>query len=319
MQGLENWSDKEDTLDLLQSFRLETSFYFKPFFKSTFTNTSKSVDLITKVPLFYLVKRGISSNSLDQVLLNQAEKNGVNVHFDKTIPVNEADIIATGPFNKKPAAFGQGITFKTNHKDISVSIINNSTSCLAYAYLLVADGHGCIATVLFDDFTNAKNYLKESIKTFEKITRITYENTRPFGSFGNFSLQPEYKDGDALLVGEAAGLQDFLAGFGMKTAIKSGYLAARSIIENTDYQEIAKREFSDYLKAGIVNRYLFEKDAKHHHKLFLSGIERPDFPEILQSLYNFNKYQRRLYPLAYRYIKKKYPKVLGKTAKTVHL
>ena len=44
-----------------------------------------------------------------------------------------------------------------------------------------------------------------------------------------------------LLVGEAAGFQDLFLGFGMKYAFLSGYIAAKSIIEEKNYDGLMER------------------------------------------------------------------------------
>jgi flavin-dependent dehydrogenase len=190
------------------------------------------------------VKRGNIEGSLEQGLFEQAKIAGVKIEFGKTIPRLEADIVATGPDLKKTMAAAKGIVFETSSPDVAISVVDNDLAYLGYSYLLITEGHGCICAVLFDDFNRINSCFKETKAYFERMADIEIKNPRDFGGVGSFSPNGPFKEGKSLLVGEAAGLQDLLAGFGMRTAFKSGYLAARAIIEGTDYEELAKRELA---------------------------------------------------------------------------
>tara|TARA_R110002110_G_scaffold156564_4_gene351680 strand:- start:3630 stop:4169 length:540 start_codon:yes stop_codon:yes gene_type:complete len=63
--------------------------------------------------------------------------------------------------------------------------------------------------------------------------------------------------GGHCVVGEQAGIQDALAGFGMRYAVRSGILAARSLIAGVDYTRLWRRELLPLLRAGISNRFIF--------------------------------------------------------------
>lgn len=45
----------------------------------------------------------------------------------------------------------------------------------------------------------------------------------------------------------------------MRYAILSGYLAAKSLIEGSDYDMLWKRGLKPMLETSLINRYLFEK------------------------------------------------------------
>lgn len=102
-----------------------------------------------------------------------------------------------------------------------------------------------------------------------------------------------------------------LAGFGMRTAIRSGFLAAKSILENTDYQELADEEFAKYMKAGVVNRYVWEHKHFDNYITLLKKInEKNHSVDSLKSMYNFNLLERIEYPAALDYVKEQYPEML---------
>ncbi len=127
------------------------------------------------------------------------------------------------------------------------------------------------------------------------------------GGVGHFSLQNTFQKGKQRYVGEAAGLQDFLWGFGIRTAITSGYLAAQSIIEKQDYQKLASREFLNKQRAGVSSRYLWEKFGGEKFLKISKKFRMPRRPlKRLHSFFNFNLLQRLIYPIARRVMKKRY-------------
>ena len=141
--------------------------------------------------------------------------------------------------------------------------------------------------------------------------KLKINNPENVGGVGYFSINNIYKKGKSLFVGEAAGIQDFLAGFGMRTVITSGYLAAKSIIEDLDYVELANQQFKKYLEAGIVNRFAWEHaDIDNYSSVLKKLSEMKQSTDLLRSIYNFNIVERVEYPLALNYIKKQYPGVI---------
>lgn len=94
----------------------------------------------------------------------------------------------------------------------------------------------------------------------------------------------------------------------MRTAVLSGYLAARSIIEGEDYNDLAEAHFRDYLRNGVVNRYLFSKMGNKLYPYFLKVLSSLNKPEmIIKELYTYRFYKKCLYPLAKRALRQSYP------------
>jgi flavin-dependent dehydrogenase len=77
-----------------------------------------------------------------------------------------------------------------------------------------------------------------------------------FGGYGGVEYPKTAKRGQSLLVGEAAGFQDVARGFGMTYALRSGQLAARSILENLDYDTLWKKDFGKDLRLDFSVRFL---------------------------------------------------------------
>lgn len=307
MQGLENWSERKDILEELREMNIEISFDCDPFSKMTLTNCSKTKEINSQRPLFYLVKRGSFYGTIDYSLKVQALKLGVNLHFRRTLSPDEADIVATGPTYRKAPGIVKGIVFNTDDTDTAIAVFNNSLAFKGYSYLLIARKHGCICTVVLDEVWRVNECFEKTREYFVRKLDLNIRSIKEVAGVGNFSLKCAKKR-IPLYVGEAAGLQDFLAGFGMRFAITSGYLAAQSFIENKDYGRIANRRFQNKLKAGVVNRYLWENVLPKRNYAFLINIG--EFAKVnLHSMYNYSLLQRMIYPLALANLKKTYPQL----------
>jgi flavin-dependent dehydrogenase len=305
IQGLENWSEKEDILEQLREMNIDIDFDCDPFFKMALTNCSKIKEVSSKRPLFYLVKRGSFSGTLDHSLKLQALRTGVNIHFHRTLPPSEANIVATGPIPRRVVGIVRGIVFKTNHEDAAVVAFSEMLAFRGYSYLLVTKRYGCIgAVVRRDEMSRAKDYFEKTKEYFVKHFNLDIRQPKRVGGIGSLSLENVHK-GTTIRVGEAAGFQDFLWGFGMRYAIGSGYLAAQSIIDNLDYEKTAKKRFNHKLKAGVVNRYLMENVlSKDGYSIFVGLAEL--VRRGLYFMHTYNVAQRIVYPLAVFNLEKTY-------------
>jgi len=307
LQGLENWSEKKDILEDLGKMNININFDCDPFSKLTITNGQVRREIVTQRPLFYLVKRGAVPGSLDQGLKTQALESGVVIHFGETIPKEDADIVATGPIRREVPAIDKGITFKTSAGDTAVAIFNNKAGYQAYSYLLITKGYGCMCSLVIGDLTRINGCLEETKRIFSEMLVFDIRGPKKVAGIGSFSLRNTFRKDETLFVGESAGLQDFLWGFGIRYAITSGYLAAESIVNNDDYGRSAKKHFVHKLKASAVNRYLWEKLSLNDYSFVLARAEF--IVSVLCSMHNYNLVQRALYPIALSYLRKRYPQL----------
>jgi len=307
IQGLENWSEKEDIVSEITRMGIKINFDCDPFDYITISDTKKSAKIRNRRPLFYLVKRGNKKGTIDKGLKEQAENLGVKIEFNRTIKPENADIIATGPIMSKIPGIDKGIVFDSKSKDISEMVLNDELALNGYSYLFITRGKGCMCTVVMNNPKEVNNCYEKTKEYFTKKYNINMKNVKGAGGVGCFSLERNYvsENRKNLYVGESAGLQDVLWGFGMRFALESGNLAAKSIIENEDYGKLAEQKFSRRIMAGMVNRYLWEKFDK---KAYTFIIGHPRY--TLKNLYRFHTYtfiQRIIYPFAKHYLKKKYP------------
>ncbi|WP_048189821.1 NAD(P)/FAD-dependent oxidoreductase [Methanobacterium sp. SMA-27] len=301
IQGLENWSDNQDIIKEFRKMKIKPNFDYEPFKKLRITNNDENWDFYCKRPAFYLVKRGTEEKSLDQGLKEQALDKGVNIHFEETAPIEDVDIVATGPDPRNKFAVARGLTFKTELDNIAIGLINNYHAFKGYSYLLVSNGSGCIATVLFEGFDDLNKYFKRTFDTFSGNFDLKMEDQQKFAGYGSFSNK--IRNENKIVIGERAGFQDLLWGFGIRNALKSGFIAANNILEGNDsenYYKNVEKYFRPKIKAGIVNRFIWEKFASSNYSLILNRIHKSKDPlRYLHSFYNFNLFQKVPIPLRY--------------------
>ncbi|KAB2847922.1 MAG: NAD(P)/FAD-dependent oxidoreductase [Ignavibacterium sp.] len=307
-QGLENWTDEEDTLKILSRIGIKINFLCHPYSGNDglfYGPKLKKVKVKTSRPLFYLIERGSNDNSLDQGLKKQAEEIGVNILWGQKLDSvdSQTSIVGTGP--KAADAIAKGMVFKTSLKNQFIGFVNNKIAPKAYAYLLVNNGKATFATCMFEDFKNEKLYYERSLRVLKSVIDIDINEPKEFGGFVNFFNEPvPSKDNKILYVGENAGFQDALWGFGIKYAMLSGYLAARSIIQNKSYDELCKAYLYPKLQTSLANRWLFAHLYNTGYTFILNKMKSMDDVILaLRKHYNTSISKKIVYPLAQRWYK----------------
>ena len=306
LQGLENWSSKTDVLEEFASRGIRTSgFYTAPFRELFLTEGKRGLRRVeTSRPMFYLVKRGIVEGSIDQGLKKQAIGMGVKIEFNSSKSEKDVDIVATGPKRERIVAVDKGIVFSTSAEDIAVALINDKAAYKAYAYLLVTGGYGCMCTVVFGDLKRLDESFEETVKTFREMFRFEVKNPAPVGGAASFYIGADgFARNGRLYAGEAAGLQDAAFGFGIRSAVVSGSIAAESLIDGKDYRKEVDGRYRRYMEATFTLRLLWEHGlAKIYPDLYnAAGKINKEMPLWLSGLfYRDTLINRGLFPLAQR-------------------
>lgn len=297
-QGLENWSDEQDVLDELAAAGIRASFEHHPVSRGTvFDSRGNRYGIRSRAPLFYLVRRGAGEGCLDDGLLHQALAAGVDVRFgERAGAAHGPTVLATGP--RRADAIAVGYVFETDQPDGSWLILDNSLAPLGYAYLLVHRGRGTVATCLFVGFKRQAEYLDRTVAAFRERVGLEMRNFRPFGGFANFRLPRTAMQGGHPVIGEQAGFQDALAGFGLRYAFRSGLLAARSIVEGADYCDLWRRELRPLLRVGAVNRFVFNLLGEPGWRAAARRLGRGDTRLTLRRFYRPSPWSRVLFPIA---------------------
>ncbi len=298
-QGLENWSTKGNALSFLNDIGIDINFTAKPCHTGTaYDAWDTQYDIKSDHPLFYLIERGPGPNSLDTGLLKQAQALGVEVRFkDKLTTIEGVGILAAGP--KAPDAIAVGYHFETDMPDGYWVICDENLAPGGYAYLLIMDGHGTIKTCMFTGFKQEKTYVKRTVEAFERLVGLEMKNPVSHGGAGNFRIPDSAYSGLNPLVGEQAGFQDTLWGFGIRLAISSGVLAAQSLLNNENYDDLWHQQLRPQMQTSVVNRALYNLVGNHSYKWLLRRTtNKPDVRHALFKLYRPSLIKRCLLPIA---------------------
>ncbi len=257
LQGLENWTTRADVLDELRTLGITTEFAHRACTRGTaFDAWDRRYPVRSDEPLFYMLARGPGEGTLDRALLEQARSLGVEVRFnsrvDRSAPMA---ISAHGP--SRGDAIAVGYHFRTDFEDGFWVICDRALAPGGYAYLLVMDGRGTLKSCMFSNFHGAWRYAERSLEAFRRLLGIELIEPRRHGGVGSF-LRPARPCPDATRVaGEQAGFQDCLWGFGIRVALRSGVLAAQSLIAGKDYESLWRAQLAPPMHASLVNRALY--------------------------------------------------------------
>ena len=186
----------------------------------------------------------------------------------------EGGIHTPGP--ERCDALDVGYVFETDMADGVFAVLSDRLAPKGYAYLLVCRGWGTVASCLFDDYANAREYRERAREFFEKHAGLRMRAERTFGGHGQHARGARSpRRGEVLYAGEAAGLQDALWGFGMRFALVSGHMAARALRRKDAPRLRDGRSGSaspGFCAPSVVNRYIYER----HGRLRLRVAPAPD-------------------------------------------
>jgi flavin-dependent dehydrogenase len=301
LQGLENWTTPGDVLEELASIGIAPTFdHFAIRDGVLFGPDGRERRLRSDRPAFYLVRRGVGAGTLDQALKTQVLKAGVRLRFGETagIPA-EAGIHTPGP--ERCDVLAVGYVFETDMADGVFAVLSDRLAPKGYAYLLVCRGWGTVASCLFADYANAREYRERARSFFEKNAGLRMRAERTFGGTGNVRAAPIAGRGPVLYAGEAAGLQDALWGFGMRFALVSGHMAARALVERKprDYEKSLRKRFEGVLRTSVVNRFIYERLGDSGYAWLLRRITRAsDARDWLRRFYAPSLWKSLLFPVA---------------------
>jgi len=297
-QALENWTSEEDVLDTIRGFGIQPDFYCRPIHRLSSYGPRSAAHVTFKEPHAYLIRRGSRDGSLDNALKRQTLALGVEICFESPLKDAEADIVATGP--RQACAIAVGCVFDTDLNEQAAVLLDDALAPKGYAYLLVADGRGTLAAVLYDRFSSGKVCLARTTRRVQDLLGLTMRNVRQFGGYGTFDLTRPLMQGRRRYVGEAAGLQDYLFGFGIRQAMVSGHLAARSIIEGAEYDRTCRQALGNHLRTSLINRYWYEYMGQTGYDLLVSLSSRTQHQRTFWSkIYTKPILRMLLYPLAF--------------------
>ncbi len=256
IEFLENWSFREDALDSVRRCHLQPTFAYRAVHSfMAYSPSLRPVPISASAPLMYRVWRGPVPGSIDEALERQATERGVLIRYASKLLEERAKVIAWGP--RRPSILIAGIEFRTPAADAIEVLTDEACAPQFYAYRIVDSGRGVVVTAYPAHRTDGRHLLGRTMERFQQVRTVGMETVRRFG-YGAALRAPltAVKNG-RLYVGEAAGFQDCLFGFGIRYAMLSGFLAARSLAEGEDYDRLCREAFGHRLTVGATNRRLY--------------------------------------------------------------
>jgi flavin-dependent dehydrogenase len=299
LQVIEGTSERESVPDLLKRIGIETNFYFRPATWATFYDHRGSARVIrSKEPYGYFIRRGAEDQTLDRGLLAQATALGVKVVFNSRL--TDADILATGP--AAPDGLAREMTWRTDEQERIDVFFNHELSPGGYSYFFILDGVATFGCAIVADFKRIDEFFEHSLAAAQRLHNFVIPaETRTGYSYMNFHLKEHSKSGSSLIVGEAAGFQDYLFGLGIRYALTSGYLAARSILEQRDFDDLWKAELGAKQETSLVNRFLYETGGNAGLSMFVRQAARAgDFHHYLSGWHRRSWWKSLLFPIVRR-------------------
>ncbi|MFN2442750.1 MAG: NAD(P)-binding protein [Thermoanaerobaculia bacterium] len=298
LQILENSSEPEDVRELLARIGIETHFYFRPVHEADFyDHRMRSRHVKSGTPYGFFIRRGPVEGTLDRALLAQARAAGAIVHLGSRLRPEDADIVATGP--STPDGLAREITFTSDEEERVEVFFDHRLSPGGYSYMFVLDGVGTFGTAIVSDFKRIDHYFDASLARVLSVRPLRVDRNQRTGySYMNFHLKATSVAGGTSFAGEAAGFQDYLFGLGIRYALKSGWLAARALIEEKPFDTLWREQLEAKQRTSLVNRFLYERGGNFGLSMFVrQAASAPDFNEYLAKWHRSTWWKRMAEPL----------------------
>ena len=301
-QGLENWTGSKDFFDEMREWGLDPDSFKSDAFSvvDLIHPDDEITQPITDGVAFRVVERGTDEHCIDQGFKRMAIEAGATIHYRSKRKPEECQIIAAGPKDSSAVAFGE--IFHTDHPNHVSFQLNDKLAPGAYSYLIVIDGSGLICTCLWRKQKKSGRYLNETIAWYESHYELNRRPIKRVGGKGDFSLPDKYYHDGRYYVGEAGGLQDFMWGFGMRYAITSGVLAAKSILGEGDYESEVRKNLVPLIKISATNRFLMTRIGDNGFKMVArywmrDQRKKGDGLEFMRWVYTPGIFRRMLWPV----------------------
>lgn len=232
-------------------------------------------------PAHHLFLRGHDPDTVDQILYHRALAAGASFRFGTPLDPGEADIVATGPPKDRMSILGAGFTFSAEGSpltpDTAYALFDNEIAPAGYLAITPGAQAHSIYSVSWSESDYGRllarmegsleiPWVKELVGSSHRVDKI---HGRAW-----FLEDPiaTAERGGARHVGEAGGFQDAVAGFGFRYAALTGALAARSVLEGSDYRELLRSAFGREFQESYAFRKTFNAATNDDYDRMVASL-----------------------------------------------
>lgn len=231
-------------------------------------------------PSYYLVDRG-GPLSVERQLLEQALDLGVQVRYRTKADLTSVDVRATGAPKGKANMLAAGYRFAregSNLPDDEIhAVFDSDLAPAGYLCILPGPAWHSIYTVSWRvlpyeellakvDRAFRLDWIRNILGTAHRVGRIYgkgYYHPNPYEAALK-DMVPH--------VGEAAGIQDAVGGFGIRYAVASGALAAKALLEDLSYPALLREEFRDDFEIALKSRAWLDRAKDEDYDRLLEKL-----------------------------------------------
>jgi flavin-dependent dehydrogenase len=256
-------------------------------------------------PILYTVKCGSQKDSLHSQLLKSAERAGARIRYRSNLRDRDADIVATGPHRNDALVVG-GVYDNVEADPYKVHMFyNNRYSPNGYICLLPHEKHEftILSVAFFTDKTNSQlmDMLESAYTENEVLSQMMDSSNLVHPISGHFSFDiPRRKlTRNRIHVGEKGGFQDFSRAFGVKQALVSGYLGAKSIVDGHSFHDLISDHLFHDIKESFKNRIKFQKFQDFHIDEYYRNMGKHVFLNLYENKRKPRFKDEMEYPIRY--------------------
>lgn len=282
-QVLESASGVEDAVEELQRLGLGTPRPLIPVSRATlFDAGGQRHNVSSAQPFAYFLRRGPGAGTLDAWLRECAAASGAELRDGEAAPA-DAEVLACGP--RQADGVAREVVFSSDLADTVAVLFDPTLTPSGYAYLFCLDGLATFGVAQVRSLRALPDAQRRGLERFRALLgsfRVEHAATR--GQYMNFSLPAALRGPDGVVrVGEAAGIQDFLFGLGIRLALRSAALGAAEIAGEGDAEALAAAVLRP-MRASVAARFLYERIPAAGFARACRVAARGDFRDLLQAL-----------------------------------
>ncbi len=251
-------------------------------------------------PAYHLIARGGQDGCLDRQLFDRARRAGADFRLGVSAEVGEADIVASGRPSDRLSLYSVGYTFSREGSSMEegtlYALLDNDIAPGGYFAMAPGPSANSLYTVAWTDLDPPS--LRRRVAAAERLpwVRELLGTSRKVGEVEGGAYFAEDPIADAvapsgvLRVGEAAGFQDPIAGYGVRYALLTGAIAAETILYGQDYRAMLREAFGTEFQEA----YAFRKQLDRATNEDMDKLVASMGPELTLDQYKRHRASRAL-------------------------